>query len=78
VYISQKPSSFGSQLIGLDNSVDGVVDPKPIENKIMNKWGWINRKHSQKTGVGLDRPSLWNSKKAMYVRRLKMIVLALA
>jgi hypothetical protein len=54
-----------------------VVDPKPTgKNKIMNKWGWINRKPSQKTGVGLDRPSLWNSKNAMYVRRLKMIVLA--
>jgi hypothetical protein len=34
------------------------------------------RKPSQKIGVGLDMPSLRNSKKAMYVRRLKMIVLA--
>jgi hypothetical protein len=77
VYISQKPSSFESQLIGLHNYVNGVVDPKPTgKNKKVNKWGWINRKHSQKTGVGLDRPSLQNSKKAMYVRRSKMIVLA--
>jgi hypothetical protein len=77
VYISQKSSSFGSQLIRLDNSADGVVDPKPTgKNKRVNKWGWINRKPSQKTGVGLDMPSLRNSKKGMYVRRLKMIVLA--
>jgi hypothetical protein len=77
VYISQKSSSFGSQLIGLDNSIDGMVDPKPIgKNKRVNKWGWINRKPSQKIGVGLDKPSLWNSKKAMYVKILKVIVLA--
>jgi hypothetical protein len=77
VYISQKPSSFGSQLIGLDNFANGVVDLKPTsKNKRVNKWGWINRKPSQKIGVGLDMPSLQNSKKAMYVRRLKMMVLA--
>jgi hypothetical protein len=77
VYISQKPSSFGSQLIGLYNFPIGVVDLKPTsKNKRVNKWGWINRKPSQKLGVGLDMPSLRNSKKAMYVRRLKMIVLA--
>jgi hypothetical protein len=54
-------------------------DPKPIgNNKRMNKWGCNNRKPSQKTRVGLDKPSLQNSKKAMYVKRLKMIVLVLA
>ncbi len=54
-----------------------MVDPKPIgKNKRVNKWGWINKKPSQKTGVGLDKPSLWNSKKAMYVKILKVIVLA--
>jgi hypothetical protein len=58
VYISQKPNSFGSQLIGLDNSVNGVADPKPNgKNKTMNMWGWTNRKPSQKTMVGLDMPS---------------------
>jgi len=79
VYISQKPSSFGSQLVGLDNSTNGMVDPKPIgKNKRMNMWGWTNRKPSQKIVVGLDKPLLQNSKKTMYVKRLKMIVLALA
>jgi len=54
-----------------------MVDPKPINNnKRVNKWGWINRKPSQKIGVGLEMLSLRNSEKAMYVRRLKMRVLA--
>jgi len=58
VYISQKPSSFGSQLIGLDYSHDGVVDPKPTgKNKRVSKWGWTSRKPSQKTMVGLAKPS---------------------
>jgi hypothetical protein len=53
------------------------VDPKPIgKNKRVKKWGSINKKPSQKIGVGLDRPSLQNSKNVMYLRRLKMIVLA--
>jgi hypothetical protein len=53
------------------------VDPKPTgKNKRVKKWGLINRKPSQRIGVGLDRPSLQNSKNATYVRRLKMIVLA--
>jgi hypothetical protein len=76
VYVSQKPSSFGSQLVAPNNLVDGVMDPKPTgKNKRVNKWGWINRKPSQKTMVGLDRPSLKNSKKALYVRKLKRKVL---
>jgi hypothetical protein len=34
------------------------VDPKPIgKNKRMNKWGWTNRKPSQKIMVGLAKPS---------------------
>jgi hypothetical protein len=79
VYISQKPNSFGLQLVRLDNSVDGVVDLKLIsKNKRVNMWGWTNRKCSQKIMVVLDKPSSRNSKKAMYVRRLKMRVLALA
>ncbi len=58
VYISQKPSSFGSQLVGLDFFDDAVVDPKPTgKNKRMNKWGWTSRKPSQKTLVGLAKPS---------------------
>ncbi len=58
VYISQKPNSFGSQLIGLDYCDDGVVDPKPTsKNKRVNKWDWTSRKPSQKTMVGLAKPS---------------------
>jgi hypothetical protein len=38
------------------------VDPKPTsKNKRVNKWGWTNRKPSQKTVVGLAKPtSLFN------------------
>jgi hypothetical protein len=58
VYISQKPNSFGSQLVGLDYFDDGVVDPKPTsKNKRVNKWDWTSRKPSQKTMVGLAKPS---------------------
>jgi hypothetical protein len=58
VYISQKPSSFGSQLVGLDFFDDAVVDPKPTgKNKRTKKWGWTSRKPSQKTLVGLAKPS---------------------
>jgi hypothetical protein len=58
VYISQKPSSFGSQLVGLDYFDDAMVDPKPTgKNKRMNKWGWTSRKPSQKNVVGLAKPS---------------------
>jgi hypothetical protein len=58
VYISQKPNSFGSQLVGLDYFDYAVVDPKPTgKNKRMNKWGWTSRKPSQKTMVGLAKPS---------------------
>jgi hypothetical protein len=57
VYISQKLSSFGSQLVGLDYFDDGVVHPKPTStNKRMNKWGWTSRKPSQKIVVGLAKP----------------------
>jgi hypothetical protein len=70
VYISQKPSSFGSQLVRLYHFDDGVVDPKPTsKNKRMNKWGWTNRKPSQKTVVGLAKPS------SLFDENLQMVYL---
>ncbi len=58
MYISQKSSSFGSQLVVLDYFDDGVVDPKPTsKHKRMNKRGWISRKPSQKFVAGLAKPS---------------------
>jgi hypothetical protein len=58
VYISQKPSSFGSQLVGLHYFDDAVVDPKPTGKNIrMNNWEWTSRKPSQKIVVGLTKPS---------------------
>ncbi len=58
VCISQKPNSFESQLIGLDYCDEGVVDPKPTgKNKRVNKWGWTSKETSQKTVVGLAKPS---------------------
>jgi len=51
------------------------------QNELARTKEWMSgvgliRKPSQKIGVGLDMPSLGNSKKVVYVRRLKMMVLA--
>jgi len=49
--MSQKPISFGSQLVGLDNFTNGVVDLKPTgNNKIMNMWGWTSHHHGFQKG----------------------------
>jgi len=69
VYISQKLSSFGSQLVGLDYFDDGVVDPKPTgKNKKVNKWvGLVG--NPQKIVVGLAKPS------SLFDENLQMIYL---
>jgi len=70
VYISQKPNYFGSELVGLYYFDDGVVDPKPTrKNKRVNKWGWSSRKPSQKTLVGLAKPS------SLFDENLQMVYL---
>jgi hypothetical protein len=70
VYISQKPSSFGSQLTRLNYFDDGVVDLKPTsKNKRVNKWGWTSRKPSQKIVVGLAKLS------SLFDENLQMVYL---
>jgi len=46
------------------------VDPKPTsKNKRRNKWGWTSRKSSQKTVVGLAKPS------SLFDENLQMVYL---
>jgi hypothetical protein len=70
MYISQKPNSFGSQLVGLYYFDDGAVDLKPTgKNKRVNKWGWTSRKPSQKIVVGLAELS------SLFDENLQMVYL---
>jgi hypothetical protein len=55
---SKNQTPLDHKLVGLDYSPNGVVNPKPIgKNKRMNMWGWISKKPSQNTIVGLAKPS---------------------
>jgi len=53
VYTQQKPISFGSQLVRLDYSANGVMDPKEctrevegVENRLW--WGWPGHRYLMK------------------------------
>jgi len=56
VYIQQKSSSFGSQLVRLDYSADGVVDPKECTGEVEQVenphkrlwWGWSGHHYLMK------------------------------
>jgi len=62
VYTQYKPISFGSQLVGLDYSADGVVDPKECRSEVER----VGNHHNRLWWIGHAIVIWWNFSNGLF------------